>query len=212
MKLAILGASGWIGSTIVEESLARGHEVIALVRDPAKIEPRQGLGVQPIDLLESAPLPAELAAADVMIASIGGRAAGNHELTAATAKRLLEELPAAGIERLFWVGGAGSLEVAPGVSLLSTPEFPAEYKNEAQAQSEALQVFRTSTGPLAWTFISPAAEIFPGEKVGHYRVGGDALLTDTEGRSRISVTDYAAAMLDQVEQNTYAHQRIGVAY
>ncbi|EJN6830092.1 NAD(P)H-binding protein, partial [Vibrio cidicii] len=122
------------------------------------------------------------------------------------------QLPNAGVKRLLWVGGAGSLEVAPGVQLVTVPDFPAEYKDEALAQSQALQVFRNSDSPLNWTFVSPAAEIFPGEKVGQFRVGGDQLLTDTQGHSKISVADFASAMLDELETAKHAKQRISVAY
>ncbi len=97
---------------------------------------------------------------DAVIGSIGGRAAGNHEMVAESAQRLLNELPQAGVARLLCVGGAGSLEVAPGVKLVTVPGFPEEYKGEALAQGEALEVYRASNSDVNWTFVSPAAEIF----------------------------------------------------
>ncbi|MCB2388403.1 NAD(P)-dependent oxidoreductase [Thalassolituus alkanivorans] len=213
MKLAIIGATGWIGSTLVAEAQSRGHDAIAIARDSSNIA-ATGVEKRSLDLTagDSASIAAAVAGADLVIASIGGRAAGNHEIVAASAQRLLSELPAAGVNRLLWVGGAGSLEVAPGVTLLSLPEFPQAYKDEATAQGEALAVFRNSHSAMNWTFISPAAEIFPGERSGNYRTGGDSLVSDAEGNSRISVQDYAVAMIDEAENNAHPKQRIGVAY
>ncbi|EHA1123516.1 NAD(P)-dependent oxidoreductase [Vibrio navarrensis] len=211
MKVAVLGASGWIGSQIVEEAVTRGHQVIALVRNPSAIE-RQDVEVRQLDVLAEQDFAQALQGVDTVIASIGGRAAGNHDVVERSAAKLLEQLPNAGVKRLLWVGGAGSLELAPGVQLVTVPDFPAEYKDEALAQSQALQVFRNSDSPLNWTFVSPAAEIFPGEKVGQFRVGGDQLLTDVQGHSKISVADFASAMLDELETAKHAKQRISVAY
>lgn len=212
MKVAILGASGWIGNTIANEAKSRGHEVIALVRDPSKLD-GAGFKVRKLNILDSqADLAAAVNGVDAVISAIGGRAQGNHEMVKQVAERLLNELPSTGVKRLLWVGGAGSLEVAPGVSLISTPEFPAEYKGEASAQGEALAVFKASDSTVNWTFISPAAEIFPGEALGQYRTGGDQLITDNEGRSRICVADYAKAMIDELESGQHPKQRMGVAY
>jgi putative NADH-flavin reductase len=212
MKVAILGASGWIGNTIANEAKSRGHEVVALVRDPSKLD-GAGFNVRKLDILDDqADLAAAVNGADALISSIGGRAQGNHDMVKRVAEKLLNQLPNASVNRLLWVGGAGSLEVAPGVSLINTPEFPAEYKGEATAQGEALGVFKASNSPVNWTFISPAAEIFPGDAIGHYRVGGDQLIMDNEGRSRISVADYAKAMIDELESGQHSQQRIGVAY
>lgn len=212
MKVAILGASGWIGNTIAYEAKSRGHDVIALVRNPNKLE-GSGFDVRSFDLHSNqVNLNKALAGADALITSIGGRASGNHHIVKQTAQTLLSQLPTTGVNRLLWVGGAGSLEVSPGVSLISTPQFPSEYKAEATAQGEALAVFKQSNSSVNWTFISPAAEIFPGDALGQYRIGGEQLLTDNEGHSRISVSDYAKAMVDELEAGQFPQQRIGVAY
>lgn len=211
MKVAVLGATGWIGSHIVEEAKARGHQVIAVVRDPAKMTV-DGVEIRQFDLQGSESIASSVAGVDALIVSISGRAAGQHDIVAKTAATLLEQLPSAGIERLLWVGGAGSLEVAEGVRLVTVPDFPDAYKAEAMAQGDALDVFKASESPLNWTFISPAAEIFPGEKHGTYRVGGDQLLSDAQGQSRISVADYAAALVDELETAAHPRQRIGFAY
>ncbi|MBL1376181.1 NAD(P)-dependent oxidoreductase [Zobellella iuensis] len=210
MKIAVLGATGWIGGTVAAEVQQRGHELIALVRDPAKFtldaEARRA------DSLDPASLAQALEGVELLIASIGGRASGRHDMVAESARALLEALPRTGVKRLLWVGGAGSLEVAPGTTLLSLPDFPAEYKDEALAQGQALDVFCHADTPVDWTFVSPAAEIFPGERSGHYRLGGDQLLTDAEGHSRISVQDYAKALVDEAEAGQHPRRRIGVAY
>uniref|UniRef100_UPI00241EE4CD NAD(P)-dependent oxidoreductase n=2 Tax=Pseudoalteromonas TaxID=53246 RepID=UPI00241EE4CD len=140
MKLAVLGASGWIGSHITSEALTRGHQVNVLVRDAGKVT-QDNVTVTEFDLTKD-DIANAAAGSDVVIVAIGGRALGNHEIVANSAQQLLSALAGTGI-RILWVGGAGSLEVAPGVTLISSPDFPAEYKDEARAQGEALEVFRT---------------------------------------------------------------------
>ncbi|RTE64561.1 NAD-dependent epimerase/dehydratase family protein [Amphritea opalescens] len=208
MNIAILGASGWIGSTIAAEAAERGHNVIGLARDSSKladtIATKHDFDIQKDDISNV------IDDADVLIVAIGGRAKGNHEIVPASAKKLLAA--STSLNRLVWVGGAGSLEVAPGVQLISIPEFPAEFKDEGLAQGEALEVFKNSDSTVNWTFVSPAAEIFPGEKTGQYRVGGDQLLSDAEGNCKISVQDYAVGLLDEVESGAHPQQRICLAY
>ncbi|ASJ97862.1 NAD(P)-dependent oxidoreductase [Shewanella marisflavi] len=209
MNIAIIGATGWIGSAIMQEALSRELRVTPLVRDPAKLNER-GQARQ-LDLSETI-TPEHFNDIDLVIAAIGGRANGQHELVPKSAQALLELLPKTQVQRLLWVGGAGSLELAPGQMLVQSPDFPPEYKDEALAQGEALKVFRESDSPLNWTFVSPAAEIYPGDSEGTYRIGGDQFFTDEQGRSRISVADYAKAMVDLVSTDNYARQRISVAY
>lgn len=212
MKLAVLGATGWIGGTIMQQAISRGHEVIAVVRDASKVA--QDVPVRTLDItqMSAQDVVTAFADVDVVIASIGGRSAQNHQIVAQTAQQLLQHLPQAGSPRLLWVGGAGSLEVAPGVTLVSTPEFPEEYKAEAIAQGEALAVFRSTDSAVKWTYVSPAAIIFPGESEAPYRLGGDEFFTDAQGQSRVSVVDYAKAIVDEAENAKHINQRISVAY
>lgn len=210
MKVAILGATGWIGSTMVEQATKRGIEVTSIVRDTTKVTNNTG-ATRVFDLQSPDNIAPLLEGVDVVIASVGGRANGNHELVAQTAERLLTALNGTNT-RLLWVGGAGSLEVATGVTLVSTPDFPAEYKAEALAQGEALNVFKTTTSTTSWTFVSPAAIIYPGESEGTYRIGGDEFFTNKAGESKISVTDYAIAMLDEAQNSAHLNQRISIAY
>nr|PZN22159.1 MAG: 3-beta hydroxysteroid dehydrogenase [Pseudomonadota bacterium] len=117
----------------------------------------------------------------------------------------------ANVRRVLVVGGAGSLAVEPGIELLATPEFPAEWKPIALAHREALELWR-KVKELDWTYVSPAALIEPGERTGRYRVGHDALLVDARGQSRISAEDYAVGLLDVLEQGSHVHERITLAY
>ncbi|MBD1580706.1 NAD(P)-dependent oxidoreductase [Pseudoalteromonas sp. S16_S37] len=211
MKIAVIGATGWIGSTVVNEALEQGHQVIAISRQAPTID-RSNVTTYALDLLAQGGLKEALADADAVISAIGGRANGEHSIVPNTATRLLKELPELGVERLIWVGGAGSLKVANGETLLSQADFPNEYKGEAVAQGQALEVFITSQSALNWLFVSPAAQIFPSERLGEYRIGGDELLTDADGNSKISVQDYAKALIDEAQNNRYQRQRISVAY
>ena len=211
MKIAIIGSTGWIGSTIATEALTRGHEVIGIARDVNKLHPlityKRSFDFDNNDSLANA-----IDGADVVVASVSGRAANNHATITKAAERLLRELPSTSVNRLVWVGGAGSLEVAPGELLVNSDAFPDEYKAEASFQVKALEIFRSTGSDVDWTFISPAAEIFPGVRTGKYRLGGDLLLTNEEGLSRISVEDYAFAFVNEIEKHAYPKQRIGVAY
>ena len=209
MKIAVLGATGWIGSTIVQQATKRGLEVISIVRDTAKVTDNKVVRV--FDLQSQDSIASVLEGVDVVIASVGGRASGNHELVAQTAERLLSALNNTNT-RLLWVGGAGSLEVAPGVTLVSTAEFPDEYKAEALAQGEALKVFKTTTSSASWTFVSPAAIIYPGDNEGDYRVGNNTFFTNDAGESKVSVTDYATAMVDEAQNAAHVNQHISIAY
>lgn len=213
MKIAILGASGWVGGTLAREALSRGHEVTAVVRDPARLAlNHERLSVATADALNPISVAEAIRGHDLAIGSISGRRDSNNDNIPAAAHALLSAAAQAGQPRLFWVGGAGTLEVAPGVRLIDTPQFPAEYKGEALAGAEVLAIFRAAPAEVDWTYISPAIVIGPGERTGQYRIGGDQLLTNAAGESSISVEDYAVALIDEAEQPKHRRQRIGVAY
>jgi putative NADH-flavin reductase len=124
---------------------------------------------------------------------------------------LVEAARAAGVRRLVIVGGAGSLEVAPGQAVVDQPGFPEAVVAEARAHSDALDFYRT-VDDLDWTYISPAADIAPGARTGVFRLGGDQLLTDEHGNSRISAEDYAIALVDELETPAHPRARMSVAY
>lgn len=212
MELVILGASGFIGSAITTEALARGHQVTAVVSRPQRVEAKAGLTVVGLDINDTAALTKLLSGKAIVISAFSGHAqqdvkgyylqAFNSVFTAATAAK---------VSRLLVVGGAATLKLPDGSRLLDSPGFPAEYRATAEGAAEVLQQLR-SQNMLNWSFLSPAAEIFPGDKTGSFRLGLDNLLTDSEGKSRISNGDYAAAMLDEAEQPRHINQRFTLAY
>ena len=118
----------------------------------------------------------------------------------------------AGVRRVVFVGGAGSLEVAPGKRLMDQPDFPAAYMGEAREGADALAVWRTEAAGLDWTFLSPAAEVGPGQRTGRYRTTDETVITDANGKSFITFEDYAAAVLDELEHPAHIARRFGVAY
>lgn len=213
MKIALFGATGHIGQGILDEALSRGYDVVAIVRDPARLPQKNAkLKVVTGDVANASTWLDAVHGADAVVASLSARRDGNLDSVPGNAGVLLDNLPKAGVKRLLWVGGAGTLEVAPGKRVIDDPHFPAEWKPEAEAQGKALEVFRASKSPVEWTYISPAAMIQPGDRTGHYRVGGEQLLVDAEGNSKISIADYAVALLDRIEKQDAANRRITVAY
>ncbi len=210
MKIALFGATGMIGERIAEEALARGHQVTAIVRDPARLKlANDNLRVVGGDVLDADSVAATVVGHDAVISAIGPRA-GDPQMLIQAAHALIAGLGRAGVNRLLVVGGAGSLEVAPGVRLVDTPQFPVDRKPLSLAAGDALDVYRASD--LDWTYFSPAALIQPGERTGHYRTGTDQLLTDAEGNSVISAEDYAVALLAELEQPQFIRRRFTVAY
>ncbi|NVI92337.1 NAD(P)-dependent oxidoreductase [Actinomadura sp. BRA 177] len=207
MRILLIGATGMVGSRIAAEARRRGHEVTGVTRSG-------GEGTAKAEASDSAAI-AELAAGhDAAVLSVPPPRDGSETLgpLLATTRGVLDGLRRAGVRRLIVVGGAGSLEVAPGVRLVDTPEFPEIYKSESLAATEQLAVIRAEAGDLDWTYISPAAVIQPGERTGTFRLGGDQLLADAEGNSNISAEDYAIALVDELEKNNAVQRRITAAY
>ncbi len=201
-RIAIIGGTGNVGQRIAREALSRGHQVTVVARKSAEIP--QGAGFVEGDVaLDPAALGAKLQGHDVLVSSA--------RFATVTAAPVLAATHAAGIKRLLVVGGAGSLEVAPGVRLIDTPEFPAAYKEEAGAGAQFLADLR-EVGDLDWSFLSPAAFFGPGERTGTFRLGGDGFFTDANGASKISYEDYAVALLDEIEKPAHLRQRFSVAY
>jgi hypothetical protein len=212
MKIALYGATGMIGSRILDEALRRGHTVTAIVRDPSRLQKTApNLKVTAADILDPASVANVVAGADAVISAYAPPHDNPQQLLAAY-HSLLEGLPQAGVKRVIVIGGAGSLEVAPGVQLVDTPEFPAAWKAPALAHRDVLNLFRSSAGALDWTYVSPAAFIQPGERTQKYRTANDTLITDENGDSRISTEDFAIAIVDEVEQSRHVKQRFTAAY
>lgn len=209
-KIALFGATGRIGSSILNEALARGHQVTAIVRDPAHpVPPRHLLECKPGDVLKPESVALAVMGSDVVVSAYGP-GAGDAEQIVTAAKALVEGVGAEQPMRLIAVNGAGSLEVSPGVQLMDTPDFPHAWKHLAEAHREALGLYRAA--PFDWTCISPAAEIEPGKRTGRYRTATDQLVVDGGGKSRISMEDFAVAVVDEIERPKFIRQRFAVGY
>ncbi|PUA18068.1 NAD(P)-dependent oxidoreductase [Glaciimonas sp. PCH181] len=203
MKIAIIGVTGRAGSRIAAEALRRGHVVTGIARSvenadvPAGVTLLQGDATQPTqltDLVKGQDAVVSAAKFEILLAA-----------------PLVQALKSAGVKRLIVVGGAASLEVAPGAILLNSPGFPEEYKKEATAGKLFLDELRTETS-LDWTFLSPSAIFAPGERTGKFRLGHDQLLSDANGQSHISMEDYAIAVLDELEQPQHLRARFTIGY
>lgn len=211
----LFGATGNVGQRIVREALERGHEVVGVVRDPASsASPDPRVTLVRGDATDAASVAAVAAGADAVVSAISPRpgSTGSAPSLVDAARALIAGVREAGVKRLVVVGGAGSLEVAPGVMLLDAPGFPEEYRAEAIDGRDALAVYRAEGEELEWTFISPAAVIQPGERTGKYRTTIDQFITDAEGKSEISFEDYAVALVDELERREHVGRRFGVAY
>jgi putative NADH-flavin reductase len=202
MKVALIGASGRAGAPILRELARRAHQVTAIVRNPERITPSEGIIARKGDVFDKDSLVPILRGHDAVISSV--------HFLASDPRLLIEAVKAASVKRYLVVGGAGSLEVAPGVTLVSTPEFPAAYKAEATKGGEFLDLLRQEAD-LDWTFLSPSAVFFEGPRTGKFRIGKDSLLTGDRG-SRISFEDYAIALVDELEKPAHSRQRFTVGY
>lgn len=203
MKIAVAGASGRAGSEITKELSRRGHTVTAIVRNPEKIAALPNVVPTKGDVLDQAGLTKLWTGHDVAVSSV--------HFLASDAQKLIGAAKSSGVGRYLVVGGAGSLEVAPGVKLVTSPGFPAQYKAEAEAGSAFLDLLREQKD-LNWTFVSPSALFIEGERTGKFRLGTDQLLADANGKSWISFADYAIALADEIERPAHLRQRFTVGY
>ena len=202
MKVAVLGASGRAGSEITKELAARGHAVVAIARKPEAIPVASDVAPVAGDASNAGALADLIKGVDVVVSAL------HFDVPAQT---LLTALKIADVPRLLVTGGAASLEVAPGVRLIDTPDFPQEWKAFAQGGIDFLDALRLETD-IDWTFFSPAALLEEGPRLGHYRTGTDQLIVDEKGESRISFADYAIAMVDELEQHKHGRARFTAAY
>jgi putative NADH-flavin reductase len=216
MKIVLFGATGNVGRRVAAEALRRGHEVVGVVRDPAAVaSPDPRVRMVKGDATNAESVAGTVRGADAVVSAISPRPNARGlpaPSLGANSRALIAGLRAAGVRRVLYVGGASSLEVAPGQALADQPDFPAPYKAEAQEGRDALAVWRGEAEGLDWTYLSPAAEIAPGERTGEYRTTGDQLLVDGRGKSFITFEDYAVAVLDELERPQHVGRRFGVAY
>ncbi|AIO42205.1 NAD dependent epimerase/dehydratase family protein [Burkholderia cenocepacia] len=208
LNIALFGATGMIGSRIAAEAARRGHRVTALSRHPGAAA--DGITAKAADLFDAASIAAALPGHDVVASAYGPQQDDAAKVVAA-ARALVAGVRQAGLKRLVVVGGAGSLEVAPGKQLVDTEGFPDAYKAVALAHRDALGYLQT-VGDLDWTFFAPAAQIAPGERTGTFRTGVGKLIADAQGNSKISAEDYAVAFVDALEHRSFVREVATVAY
>lgn len=211
MRIALIGARGQIGQHIAQQLLQAGHQVTALLRPGAAL-PAQLAGAQAreVDILDAQAL-AEVVRGHDAVASAYGPAMDAPQETVAVMQALMAACRASAVRRLVVVGGAGSLEVAPGVQLVDTPEFPPAYHALASAHRDAFTALRQAQD-LDWTFFAPAALIQPGERLGGYQLGVGKLLCNAAGESRIHYPDYADAFVAELTSAGHPRQILTVAY
>ena len=213
MKIALIGATGFVGSKVLAEALQRGHQVTALVRSTAKLPAQAGVTPVEVDLGDAAALAHAIEGHDAVVSAFNAPR-GNPEfktLYLQGVRAVVDGVKRSGVKRLLLVGGAGSLYVAPGVQLVDTPQFPAEYRTEAQAARDALALIRAEAA-LDWSFVSPAPLLAPGQRTGRFRLGGDEVLMNGAQPGNISVEDLAVAIVDELETPRHLRQRFTLAY
>lgn len=217
MKIVLIGASGFVGSTVLKEALNRGHQVTAIVRHPEKISVQNDrLSVVRSDVMDTAALAEQIKGSDIVISAYnaGWTNADLYSEFLKGSQSIQEATKRSGVKRLIVVGGAGSLFIAPGVQAVDTPEFPADWKPGALAARDYLNLLQKED-QLDWTFISPALEMHPGtprQRTGVYRAGLDNPVFDSNNKSTISVDDLAVAIVDEAEYPKHIRRRFTVAY
>lgn len=209
MKVVLFGATGKAGSRLMQELVTRGHQVTAVARDVSKLPALSGLTVKRDDLSDARRTADVVRGADAVISAYAPPANDTDALIGVT-QRQVEAVRAAGVDRLLVVGGAGGLEVAPGVSLIASGHLPDPYLPIATSHVKALEVLRDSD--VDWTYVAPAAFFEPGMRTGKFRTGTNELITAANGESRISMEDYAIAMVDELESGVNRRQRVSVGY
>lgn len=216
MKVALIGATGFVGKAILNELLQRGHQVTAIARNTEKVQQHKNVVAKQVNVLNAEEIAQAVEGHDAIISAYNaGWTNPNlyHEFLQGSAA-IQEGVKKSGVKRLLVNGGAGSLFVAEGVQKVDTPEFPAEWKPGALAARDYLNILKNEQD-LDWTFLSPAIEMHQGtsgERKGHYRTGLDTPVYNEEGRSIISVEDVAVAIVDEMENPKHIRKRFTVAY
>ncbi|MDX6914175.1 NAD(P)-dependent oxidoreductase [Pectobacterium carotovorum] len=200
--IALIGASGDAGSRILKELSDRGHTVTAIARHPEKIASLPNVTAKQGDALDKDALVALFKGHDAVVSAV--------KFGSSDPATLIAAVKAAGVKRYLVVGGAGSLEIAPGQRLIDQPDFPDAYRPEASRGAAFLDLLKQEKD-LDWSFLSPSAEFVPGQRTGTFRLGKDTLLSTDKGSS-ISFEDYAAALVDEIENPAHSRQRFTVGY
>jgi putative NADH-flavin reductase len=201
-RIVLVGASGNVGSRLLKELSNRGHQVTAIARNTEKIPAMPGVAAVKGDVQNGSGLAAILVGHDAVVSSV--------RFLDTDFDVFINAVRASGTKRFLIVGGAASLQVAPGKRLVDQRHFPAQYKPEALRGAAFLDLLKT-VDDLDWTFLSPSAMFVPGERTGKFRLSKDELLT-ANGRSSISFEDYAIALVDEIENPKHPRQRFTVGY
>jgi putative NADH-flavin reductase len=209
MHIALYGATGKSGSRILTELLSRGHQVTAIARDPVKLAAQPGLTVVEGDVSSASGIATKIKGADAVVSAYGPPADDTDQLLPVT-EHFIKAVREAGILRFLVVGGAGSLEVAPGVTVIDSGHLPAEWMPIAVSHANALKLLQKSD--INWTYFSPAGFFVPGERTGKFRLGTNQLIANEQGDSRISLEDYAIALVDELEKPQHERARFTIGY
>ena len=218
MNVALIGATGFVGSKILAEALRRGHHVTAIVRRAQRLAPHPRLTVVQADVLRRDELARLLAGHDAIISSFNpGRATPGPEVYGKHVRghrAIIAAVKKSGVKRFLAVGGAASLKTPAGVEFLDSPEFPVAYepfKPAIRGTRELYYLLKKEPG-LDWVFLAPSVMIAPGQRTGRFRLGKDHVLYDAAGKSHISLQDYAVAMVNELEHPEHHRERFTVGY
>jgi len=216
MKVALIGASGFVGKALLKELVNRGNEVIAIARDTANIEGDSDKVVKvSADVLDTAKLAEHLKGADAVISAFnaGWTNPNLYDDTIEGAKAIQKAIKAAGVKRYIFIGGAGTLQI-DGKQLVDGPEFPKEIYPGASAVRDYFNTLKEEQ-ELDWLFFSPAIEMHPGITIGRtgkYRLGKTSPVFNEEGRSILSVEDLSIVLADELENNIHHQEQFTAAY
>lgn len=214
-NVALIGASGFVGTAILNELLVRGHKVTAIVRNPEKVSRHNAnLRVVKADVADTETLKRTVKGADVVISAYnpGWTNPNIYEEVLRNYPLILKAVKEAGISRLLCVGGAGTLFCAPGLRVVDSGAIPEAIMGGVKSLGEFYLNTLMNEHGIDWVFFSPAGTLKPGERTGKFRLGKDCLIVDDKGNSRISVEDYAVAMVDEMEKPAHHYERFTIGY
>jgi putative NADH-flavin reductase len=203
MKVALIGATGKIGSKITAELLSRGHSVTAIVRNPEKAPSEPNLKAVKGDVNEPDRVAAWVRGHDAVISSA--------PFVPGISAKVLDGVRKSGVKRYIAVGGAASLKTPDGKLVMDNPALPPEWLPTMKEGAELLKLLKADQ-TLEWTFFSPAVFIGPGERTGKFRLGGDDVVAAADGKSSISYDDYAIALVDELEHPKHVRKRFTIGY
>ena len=214
-KIVLIGASGFVGSAILNEALNRDFHVTAVVRNPAKVKiENEHLVVKKADVSSLDEVYEVCKGADAVISAFnpGWDNPNIYDETIKVYLTIIDGVKKSGVNRFLMVGGAGSLFIAPGLRLVDSGEVPEKLLPGVKALSDFYLNFLKKEKEIDWVFFSPAADMAPGVRTGRYRLGKDDMVVDVVGNSHISVQDYAAAMIDELEKPAHHQERFTIGY